>query len=205
MFLNLFFIEIKNASKKNLIIGCLYRHPSPPISEFQDNFLGKTLSKLTKTKKTCLLAGDFNVDLIKYGFQTGVQSFYDQVSAFGFRPLILQPSRVSSNSATLIDNIFINNMQTFSKGGNLTCSISDHFLQFCQLDLFDNPKKIKNETYSRNWRLFNNREFEDELKNIDWNEISDPNIDTNKSFALFFSKIEKLLDETAPVKKLTKK
>ena len=40
---------------------------------------------------------------------------------------------------------------------------------------------------------------------MDWTVITDPATDTNKAFAAFFAKIEKLLDETAPIRKLTKK
>ena len=90
-------------------------------------FFEKMLEKVTKTNKTCALLGDFNVDLIKYGDNNCVDSIYDQVSSHGFRPLILQPSHVSANSAILIDNIFINNVEYFSKGGNITSVISDHF------------------------------------------------------------------------------
>ena len=39
------------------------------------------------------------------------------MTANGFCPLILQPSRVTKSSATLIDNISINGMATKSKGG----------------------------------------------------------------------------------------
>ena len=52
----------------------------------------------------------------------------------GFRLIILQPSRVQktsrSNSATLIDNIYTNNMEIFCKH---YFSISDHFSQFVTL------------------------------------------------------------------------
>ena len=126
------FLEIKNAKRKNIVIGCIYRHHTP-VSDFLETFLNDVLEKVTKSNKTCALIGDFNVDLIEYGNHSPTESFYDLVSSFGFRPLILQPSRVSSNSATLIDNIFLNDLECFSKGGNLTNSISDHFLQFCQI------------------------------------------------------------------------
>ena len=59
--------------------------------------------------------------------------------------------------------------------------------------------------FSRNWAIFNKREFEDEIGNFNWNDVTSLNIGTNKSVTNFFHKIEKLLDETAPVKKLTKK
>ena len=118
------------------------------------------LEKVTKLNKTCTLLGDFNIDLIKYGDNHLIDSFYDHVSSHGFRPLILQPSRVSSNSATLIDNIFINDIQCFSKGGNIASSISDHFLQFSQMDIFDNSnKQTKADKFSHNCAIFNKREF----------------------------------------------
>ena len=77
------------------------------------------LEKITKSSKICALLGDFNVDLIKYGDNQLIDSFYDQISSHGFRPLILQPTHVSSNSATLIDNIFINDIACFAKSFHL--------------------------------------------------------------------------------------
>ena len=59
------FIELKDKSKKCLLIGCIYRHYTP-ITEFIDTFLAETLSKIGKEmNKTCALLGDFNVDLLK--------------------------------------------------------------------------------------------------------------------------------------------
>ena len=51
----------------------------------------------------------------------------------------------------------------------------------------------------------NKREFADELNNTNWDDISDPDKDTNTSFSKFYNKVTKLLDEMAPYKKLTKK
>lgn len=164
------------------------------------------LEKVHSLKKNCALLGDYNVDLIKYGDNHLSDSFYDLVSSHGFLPLKLQPSRVSSNAATLIDNIFINDVQCFSKGGNITSSISDHFLQFSQMDIFQNSINIKkSDKYARNWSLFNKREFEDEISQFNWMDVTSPNRGTSLSFATFYDKILKLLDEMAPVRNLTKK
>ena len=199
------FIEIKNNSKKNIVIGCIYRHHSP-ISEFCTTYLDNLLKKITKSKKMCALLGDFNIDLIKYDSQMSVGSFYDQISAHSFRPLILQPSRLTSSTATLIDNIFINDLSCSSNGGNITTSISDHLIQFSQIDSFDTFQKFdKNSKSTRNWQIFNKREFEEELSNTNWDELNDPNTNSDKSLTHFYNKITKLLDEMAPFKKLTKK
>ena len=198
------FIEIKNKHHKNLLIGCIYRHHSA-IDMFRSEYLDKILLKITKSKKMCALLGDFNIDLINYDAHSGISDFYDHISTHGFRPLILQPTRVTSTSATLIDNIFINDLSCFSKGGNLISAISDHFLQFSQIDIHNNVKYDKKKLSLRNWRIFNKREFEDELRNINWNNILKPEMKTNNCLNLFYNTTTKLLDEMAPFKRLTKK
>ena len=57
------FIEIQNKTKKNILVGCIYRHHSA-ISEFISAFLEQTLIKIDKEKdKVCTILGDLNVDL----------------------------------------------------------------------------------------------------------------------------------------------
>ena len=99
--------------------------------------MDSALTKLLKTKKNVALIGDFNINLLDYAKHSSISNYYDNISSCGFRPLILQPTRVTSRSSTLIDNIFINDLTSFSNGGNLVTSISDHYMQFCILDTFD--------------------------------------------------------------------
>ena len=47
-----------------------------------------------------------------------------------FLPYILQPTRVTDHSATVIDNIFSNVTDCQTVSGNLTTLISDHFIKF---------------------------------------------------------------------------
>ena len=68
------------------------------------------------------------------------------LSSFSYRPLIMQPSRVTSRSATIIDNMLV---------GNLTASISDHFPQFCFIDAFEKSNKESGVKYGRNFIKFN--------------------------------------------------
>ena len=198
------FIEIKHPTKRNVLIGTIYRHHSP-VETFINTFFQKALHYITKSKKKCIFAGDFNVDLLKYGENKTVYDFYDELSTHGFRPLILQPTRVTSASLSLIDNIFTNDIVSHSSGGNLTTAISDHFCQFSQLDIFDTIQVKNKVKYGRNWRIFNNNEFIEELKQCSWDNVTSPNLNTNASVDNFFNNVEKLLDEMAPVKKMTQK
>ena len=89
------FIELKQKSPKNLLVGCIYRHHGDP-ELFINKFLKPTLNAIGKTKKICALLGDFNIDLSKYETEATSRYFYDTISSFGYRPLIMQPTRVTS-------------------------------------------------------------------------------------------------------------
>ena len=47
------FIEVSEPGmqKNNMIIGCIYRHPSMELSEFNNHFLSVLLEKISKEKK----------------------------------------------------------------------------------------------------------------------------------------------------------
>ena len=100
------FIEICNNNKTNIITGCIYKHPNININEFNDDYLNKLLDKLSKENKTIFLLGDFNIDLLNYDIHPPTNKFLDSLSSHYFLPHILQPSRLTTNSKTLIDNIF---------------------------------------------------------------------------------------------------
>ena len=121
-----------------------------------------------------------------------------------FRPLILQPTRVTATSATLIDNIFVNSIGTDSLGGNLTISISDHFAQFSAIDIFNKTKNPSIPVKRRCFKNFSHAEFDQELKNIDWPAIF-ANKNCEDAFSDFYKKIDTLLDEMAPYRTLSKK
>ena len=51
------FIEMINPKKTNIIIGCIYRHPSMDLNEFSNIYLSKILD-VSKENKTVLLLRD---------------------------------------------------------------------------------------------------------------------------------------------------
>ena len=60
-----------------------------------------------KTKRsTCAVI--FNVDLLKYSCHDTTSNFIDQLYSYGLHPLMIKPTRITKESATIIDNIFTN-------------------------------------------------------------------------------------------------
>ena len=150
------FIEIINPKKTNITIGCIYRHPTMNLNEFNDNHLNILLQKISKEKKNVLLLGDFNVDLLKYDKQAGTNEFIDSLSSYMYLPYILHPTRVTSHSQIIIDNIFSNYVSKEAVSGNLTSTISDHLPQvfFIPSMLSDNLA-TKSNIFERSWKNFN--------------------------------------------------
>ena len=50
--------------------------------------------------------------------------------SYGFLPNIIQPTCVTENTSSLIDNIFSNNIIDDTKSGNILLTLSEHFSQF---------------------------------------------------------------------------
>ena len=71
------FIEILTSSGKNIIVGCIYRHPCVHPSEFNDIYLKVLLENLSHENKTIIIMGDCNIDLLKYDTEKDSADFLD--------------------------------------------------------------------------------------------------------------------------------
>ena len=133
--------EFSFVNKKNVICGIFYRrHNSPEI--FQSYF-EETIERLASSGKHIVIMGDFNIDLLKWASSSYSHEFLSSLQSCFLFPSIDKPTRVRSTSATLIDNIFINNPDQVVACGNIISDISDHFSQFCILKSIRDKLKIK--------------------------------------------------------------
>jgi len=116
------FLEINNNGKKYLIIGCVYKHPYMDIDEFNSLF-ETVMDKISTENKEFYLRGDFDLNLLQIDDENKIDDFYNIISSNLLVPHITIPTRITSTSKTLIDNIFSNNLDFSStKSGNITVS-----------------------------------------------------------------------------------
>ena len=73
------------------------------LTDLNCNYLKKLLVCFNKS---IFLLGDFNVNLLNYNEDNQTNEFADSVASNSFISLILQLTRITSHSNTLIDNIF---------------------------------------------------------------------------------------------------
>ena len=170
------FVEIVYAKRKNLVIGCVYKHPKMCIDNFNSDFLYHLLGKVNKETKSLILMGDFNISLLNSDNDKSISHFLDILGSFSLLPQGIFPTRVTNFSKTLIDNIFFDSSNSKTFSGNLTWNISDHYPQFLLIKNIYPDKKIKHNIHQR-----------------------------NVSFQNFFNKMNNLIYKYAPLYKLTRK
>ena len=202
------FVELVLPDRKNLIIGCIYRHPSSTVSlkDFNEQYIQPIIHKISQEKKECALMGDFNVDFLKSVGNNAASMFYNSLQSYFYTPYILQPTRLKSK--TLIDNIFFNSLDYHSYSGNLLFELSDHLIQFVILEGYVKERSLLDvKITKRDFRDFNEREFEEVVINgVNWEEICMIRIgDASASFKSFHDTLNYHLDEITPLMKSVKK
>ena len=121
-------IEVNVPKKKNIFCCILYRQHNNP-----DRFLKYIDDKLefyTSKGNPVFVLTDSNIDLLQINSCNYAHDFLLSLQSCSMLPTIDKP-RIYRDSATLIDNIFVNNFNDLVLSGNVITDLSDHFSQFC--------------------------------------------------------------------------
>jgi len=205
------FSEIIIPNGKNIIVGCVYKHHTIDPNEFEKIFL-PILQKANKEKKPVLIAGDFNIDLLKLNSDSFTNEYFDKLTNINFMPLITLPTRIASKSKTLIDNILFNQFPHGIQSGNINVSISDHSPQFAIIPLQAKKSKTKNkEVFIRNFKNTDQNTINNTFQSIDWSFSSNQDSPDSESSTVnhdiseFLDKCNQTIDNLFPYKKLSNK
>ena len=196
-------IELESDLHHNIICGVIYRHPHSNLESFI-NYLDITINKINLEKKYCIIMGDFNIDLLKSTSHTDTDKFLHTLESYFFNPHILQPTRITNHSATLIDNIFFNSLTHHTISGNIVYDLTDHlpnFLIISKLHLL--PKNIK--IFRRDYTTYDESQLLDEIKSIDWNKELKDLDDASHLFDNFYSKLSSIINKHVPMKPLSRR
>ena len=184
-------ISIKSANNKVTNIVSLYRPPDTSI----DDFTASIEALLINNNQQTYVCGDFNIDLIKYKQHEQTDTFVNKMFSLGYKPLIKKPTRITAYSSTLIDNIFTNVLDLKHRSGVVIADISDH------LPIIINSLSIKNlqinSFRSHKRKMLHKDKFIDELKNADWDFITNCT-DVNSSYNTFIDFFLNSLDKHCP-------
>ena len=192
-------IELHLPKKANMICGVVYRQHNSP-EHFQEYF-DETNEKLSASGKKIIFMGDTNLNLLRFHSCKYAQNFILSLQSFNLMPTIDKPTRVYNNSYSLIDNIFISNLEDYITSGNIISDLTDHFSQFCFLH--SDKTIFKHDCHknlARDYSSYSETEFLHDLSQLDLIQAVSKNTDVNKSFSEFYNKLNDLLNKHAPLK-----
>ena len=93
------------------------------------------------------------------------------MQSFSMLPTTDKPSRVYGSSATLIDNIFTNNLTYNISSCNIVTDTTDHFSQVCIVNVNKQKLPHTKKTKFRDYSSFNANKFMNDLRAINWEDF----------------------------------
>ena len=136
------------------------------MSGFQQ-YMDNTLQKINFENKEIYLARDFNTDFLKIDTNNSYKEFYNSITSHDFLPQIIQPTRLTEHSSTVIDNIYTNTFRSDMVSGNILLCISEH-CQFLSINRHNiSLKKVNN--YKKDYSKFETQAFRNDILIQQWN------------------------------------
>lgn len=139
----------------------MYRQRNSPL-QFLDYF-DETLEKFSALNKPM---DGFIIKLLVMKTCNFAHKFLHSFQSYSLIPTVDKAAHVYSDSATLIDNIFVNTRDSKIISGNIVSDISDHYSQFCFVHdvkvIAVNGKILRRELFS-----FSEHDFLAEFAEID--------------------------------------
>ena len=183
-------IQVKGGClRKEIIVGNIYRPPRT-LREQTKQFINEFTSlvqDLDNTNFNIVLAGDYNLNLLKINENEICCEFFDLLSSHSLFPHITLPTRLTNGGGTLIDNLFckLNKSITKNTAGILLNQLSDHLPCFTLLetDIAHNSKTKFTRIFKQNddviQQIKNEINSSELHKNLDTSQTANPNASYN--------------------------
>jgi hypothetical protein len=119
-------ISIIDIPKLRWIVACIYRSPQSDVYEFIGK-LESLIVKVQQKRNRVVLCGDWNINFLKNSEH--LEALQNVLVSYNLRNTVTSATRVTKNSASLLDVMIINNnfLSDFTEVLNL--GYSDHFGQ----------------------------------------------------------------------------
>lgn len=173
---------------RNLNILCVYRSPNSEIDIFFDSFY-QVLELINKNNPlaSIVICGDFNIDTMSNN-NNNVTKLQQILESFNLQITLKSPTRITKNTATCIDNFFIN--FSYLRVDIINNNLSDHTSQILMIPQEKNhePTGKFHFKLKRHFSDINILNFISTLEKETWDEVInclDPNEACNKFYDTF--------------------
>ena len=149
-------------------ICALYRPPDGSVEECLNELQHQYDSLQIAENEDVLFLGDINIDYLKPSpAKARLRIFLRNTN---LTQVITRPTRVTLESSTLIDHIWVNNVDWYSHRGTIETGLSDHALIFAARKRAKLSKECET-IHIRSYRNFCPDNFAIDVSNIDWSPV----------------------------------
>ena len=178
---------------------CVYRPPSANISFWKD--FEWSVESVSESNDNIIIVGDLNCDFLKLPKN---HICNDILIRYNLQNVISDPTRITVNSQTLIDPIFMSNELKLIESGVLEIDeqISDHRATHISVEL----NYVFESSYQRQIWLYKNADFEklnELLLTCNWEELITNALSIDHATINFTNTFMKCVKETIPEKTIT--
>ena len=205
-----------NNINKKLTIGGYYRHclkGSADVMTFIDKF-DDDLKHKSIAKHDVILAGDFNVCLLKSSHKTDSLCFLNTIIGNDYECTIFKPTRIQYHdnsmqvkSASLIDQVMTNMLTHEYTSGNLHYPDSDHHGTFIMFENYLDPECLDESDdgnlYKRRLNAIDENDLLNDFGQYDWDTLVYRELNLDKATENLVNSIEELCDKHAPLTKVS--
>ena len=117
-------IELEIKYVKPIVVTTVYRPPGSCVELFH-KIETELISKIDAENKECIFTGDMNCDILKPR-DNDTKNLKRIYNNYHSKQLITEPTRVTSDTSTIIDHISTNKPDRVLPSGIIPCGISDH-------------------------------------------------------------------------------
>ena len=184
---------------KRLILVSLYRPPNGAVATFNKSFK-QMVDVWRRVHKHIIIGTDHNLDFLKTEKHPQTQTFLEKIFDCSLLPMITQPTRITKSTATLIDNILVDQMLTLNSFCSvLIDNISDHLPCIVVLKDVKIKPNSKLSITSRDTRKQSLDGLKSTLRDCDWYSGNVNTDDLNSKVNQFHSKLLELIDYHCPL------
>ena len=166
-----------SSRKRNLVLVVVYRQPNSGNLDFFLDRMEQLLKKIDKPNNDLVIAGDMNLDLLRYETHPQTAQYLDIMANHRLIPQIVRPTRIKHRSATLIDHIFTSQHDSIMSGildvelaGN--SGYTDHKPTFTFLKAKLPPKKYSPLITTSFFTVEGHKNRKEGLRTHDWTKAS---------------------------------
>ena len=205
-FLECIFIELLFKNIK-FVIGVVYRPPNSDVHAFNECLGEKLMSLKQNSSVPVYILGDYNLDLLKLNEHGPTADHLDIMFSSNLMPLINKPTRVTEATATLIDNIYTNNIDinNIALHGIFTTKLTDHFPVF-HISYKQNLQSDPNADYQiiRQMGERNVSAYTEKIDKFDWSQVQEYQ-NCQEAFSFFHTSLKQIFDSSFPLIRVKRK